>query len=191
MERKKIALRYLKQVFQGKPWCITSGAAVRAHTGEREVDDIDVLTTRKAAKEVAEKTGNDTSEWEVHGDGLQAEEEVYFNFSIEKVPVEVMAGDSRIEKPEMTVEAEMDEELFENSKHLEIFDEKVPVAPVEELIVQRAVLGRDKDVRDLKKLIKEGIDAEVLKDCISARSIAEEEFFELLEDRGFKVRKPV
>lgn len=191
MERKKIALRYLKQVFEGKPWCITSGAAVHAHTGEREVGDIDVLTTKKAAEEVAEKTGYDTSEWEVHGDALRAEEEVYFSFSIENVPVEVMAGDSRIEREDMTVEAEMDENLFENSDSKDLFGEEVPVAPVEELIVQRAVLGREKDVRDLKKLIKQGINAEVLEECISARNIGEEQFFELLESQGFKVRKPV
>lgn len=183
-------MRYLKQVFDGKDWCITSGAAVRAHAGEREVDDIDVLTTVEHAKEVAKKTGNDTSEWKVHGEELKAKEEVYFSFSIESIPVEVMAGDSKIEKGSKTVEAKMDEALFKNSVRKELFGEKVPVAPVEELIVQRAVLGRSKDVRDLKQLIYQGIDSEILKDCISARNIGEEELFRMLESQGFKVRKP-
>lgn len=190
MERKKIALKYLKQVFEGKDWCITSGAAVRAHTDDREVNDIEVLTTKENADEVAKKTGNDTSEWEVHGDDLKAKEEVYFSFSVESVPIEVMAGDSKIEKEGKNVESEMDERLFQNSKNLELFGVKVPVAPVEELIVQRAVLGRPKDVKDLKKLIKQGIDSEVLEDCLSARNIGEEELFRLLEAQGFKVRNP-
>lgn len=191
MERKKIALKYLKQVFEGKDWCITSGAAVRAHTGDREVNDIDVLTTKENAEEVAKKTGNDTSEWKVHGDDLKAKEEVYFSFSVESVPVEVMGGDSEIQREDGTVKAEMDEKLFENSEKKQLFGEEVPVAPVEELIVQRAVLGRAKDVKDLKKLIKQGIDSKTLEDSISARSINEEKLFRLLEAQGFKVRKPV
>ena len=190
MERKKIALRYLKQVFEGKDWCITSGAAVKAYTGDREVDDIDVLTTREDAEEVAQKTGKDTVEWEIHGDDLKAKEEVYFSFSIESVPVEVMAGDSVIQREDESVKAEMDEKLFENSQEVELFGEKVPVAPVEELIVQRAVLGRPKDARDLRKLISDDIDFSVLQDCVDARNITEDEFFRMLEEQGFKVKKP-
>ena len=190
MQRKKIALRYLKQVFEDKQWCVTSEAAVRAYVGDKDVNDIGVLTTKEAAKEVAKKTGNETLEWESHGDDLRAKEEVYFSFSIENIPVEVMAGSSEKESGKEVVKSTIDEDIIKDSKELDLFGEKVPVAPLEELIVRKAVIGRDKDKEDLKVLIQKGIDRSMLQECLDARDIDREQFFKILERRGFKVKKP-
>lgn len=190
MQRKKIALRYLKQVFEDKQWCVTSEAAVRAYVRDKDVNDIGVLTTKEAAKEVAKKTGNETLEWESHGDDLRAKEEVYFSFSIENIPVEVMAGSSEKESGKEVVKSTIDEDIIKDSKELDLFGEKVPVAPLEELIVRKAVIGRDKDKEDLKVLIQKGIDRSMLQECLDARDIDREQFFKILERRGFKVKKP-
>lgn len=185
---KRGALERLDELLAGEDWCITGGLAVAVHVdGEREVGDIDLLMRERTARDVADRLGVVPDGAGDRG-GFSGTEDVHLSFEIAGDEIEIMAGDTELTVDDEVVEATMDDALFENARRREAFGVEVPVVPPAEVLVQRVVLGREKDIRDIEMLLAANeIDESVLAESLAARSLSRERFDELLAERGFSL----
>lgn len=182
------ALRSLDDELKDQDWCITGGVAVAAHIdGDRPIGDIDILMRERTARDLADRLEVVPDDDEDRG-GFSGTEDVHLSFDIAGEEVEVMAGDTEITVDGEVFEATMDDALFENAQRREVAGVMVPVVPPAEVLVQRVVLGREKDIRDIERLLASNtIDEDVLADSLAARSLSRERFDELLGERGFSL----
>lgn len=182
------ALGALRDELEGEDWCITGGVAVAAHIdGDRPIGDIDLLMREGTARDMAEELALVPDEDGDRG-GFSGTEDVHLSFEVAGEEIEIMAGDTEITVDGEVFEATMDDALFENAQRLEVAGVEVPVVPPAEVLVQRVVLGREKDIRDIEMLLDANtVDEDVLADSLAARSLSRERFDELLAEQGFSL----
>jgi hypothetical protein len=182
------ALERLDDLLDGQEWCITGGVAVEAHIdGDRPIGDIDLLMRERTAHDLAERLDLVPDEDGDRG-GFSGAEDVHLSFELAGQEIEIMAGDTEITVDGEVFEATMDDALFENAELLEVAGVAVPVVPPAEVLVQRVVLGREKDLNDIEMLLAATtIDEDVLADSLAARSLSRQRFDELLAERGFSL----
>jgi len=182
------ALERLDDLLDGEHWCITGGVAVAVHgDGDRPIGDIDLLMREETARGLTEELNLVPDEGGDRG-GFSGTEDIHLSFELGGQEIEIMAGDTAITVDGEVFTATMDDALFENAQDLEVAGVTVPVVPPAEILVQRVVLGRQKDVDDIEMLLASStIDEDVLVDSLAARSLSRERFNELLAERGFSL----
>jgi len=127
----------------GVHWVVFAGAAAYCYGSERKVTDVDVL---------------------VEGEELEKVKAVLAD--VEDVDV---VADLKIKVAEETCLFFMDEEMVENIQRRKLFDVEVPVVPVEDNVIFKAILQRGEnqgkhDIEDIEHMVaNERIDLEYLE----------------------------
>jgi len=127
----------------GVRWAVFAGAAARCYGSRREVTDIDIL---------------------VKGVDLEKTEAILKNVA----DIDVVA-DLKIKVNEETCLFFMDDEMEKRIQWRRLFDVEIPVVPVEDNIIFKAILQRTEkqgkhDIEDIQCMIKnEKMDLEYLK----------------------------
>jgi len=127
----------------GVHWVVFAGAAAYCYGSERKVTDVDVL---------------------VEGEELEKVRAVLAD--VEDVDV---VADLKIKVAEETCLFFMDEEMVENIQRRKLFDVEVPVVPVEDNVIFKAILQRGEnqgkhDIEDIEHMVaNERIDLEYLE----------------------------
>jgi hypothetical protein len=158
----------IKDIFReiNIPWMIFAGVAAYCYGSKRKITDIDILVRdidfEKAKSALKNIKGID------------------------------ITADLKIVKNDKTYLFSMDNEMIERIKYRKLFDIEVPLIPVEDNIILKAILQRSEkegkhDMEDIKSMIKnEEIDFEYLKEKIKKYQV-EEIVLPVLEKLGIKL----
>ena len=158
----------IKDIFReiNIPWMIFAGVAAYCYGSKRKITDIDILVRdidfEKAKNALKNIKGID------------------------------IIADLKIVKNNRTYSFSIDNEMIERIKYRKLFDIEVPLIPVEDNIILKAILQRSKkegkyDIEDIKSMIKnEEIDFEYLKEKIKKYQV-EEIVLPVLEKLGIKL----
>lgn len=167
-------------------WAITGGLAVGIYTGmERTIGDVDVIMRTETLEEIASPLGLDVTWERTHDHGrIRTWEEGYAAGSVTGQPIEVMAGESWITVDGERYEIALTDTLFTLSHHRSIDGVTVPVVPPEEVLIQKTVLGREKDRDDIRALVSSReIEHDVLGRLLTDWGMTVETFTALFGDR--------
>ncbi len=148
------------------PWMIFAGVAAYCYGSKREITDIDILV-----KDIDfEKAKN----------------------AFKNIKGIDIISDLKIVKNNRTYYFSMDNEMIKRIKYRKLFDIEVPLIPVEDNIILKAILQRSEkegkhDIEDIKSMIKnEEIDFEYLKERIKKYQV-EKIVLPVLEKLGTKL----
>lgn len=167
-ENLKTRLIKIKEVFKeiNIPWMIFAGTAAYCYGSERKITDIDIL---------------------VRSTDLEKAKNYLKNIK----GIDIVA-DLKIVKNNKTYLFSMDNEMIKRIKYRKLFDIEVPLIPVEDNIILKAVLQRGEkegkhDIKDIKNMIEnEVIDFKYLKERIKKYQV-EEIVLPVLERLGIKL----
>lgn len=169
---EKRILRKLAEKLEGLDYFLFSGSAVEIYTnGKRKAADVDILIKRKDIDTFAGRLGCKAGMRRKTKNGIKIEE-YSFGATFHNVELDVTSGITRCVRPS-------GEALLKNNNNLlrELFKKKVKktykgvqlfVAPLEDLIVQKATMDRPKDRRDLELLKNENVDKKFLCEVADA-----------------------
>ncbi len=181
--KKEHALTELFDKLNGLRWFALSGFAVHIYSGEKRgfgdidlavhADDIDILAKRLGC--IAQRRLIDKQTFVVDDYGFETE----FN----GLKVEASSGYPKKRMDEGTFD-----KLFSKRKKFLHKGSEVYVCPVEELIVQKAWMHREKDIADLRLLMSQNLDISLVMELAEDWG-KKEEILTLLSKLGFKIVK--
>ncbi len=168
VEELKSKLLKIKEIFKENnvTWMIFAGTAAYCYGSKRKITDIDIL---------------------VRSIDLEKAKNALKNIK----GIDIIA-DLKIVKNGKTYFFSMDNEMIKRIKYRKIFDVEVPLIPVEDNIILKAILQRNEkegkhDIEDIENMIKnERIDFEYLKERIRKYQV-EEIVLHVLERFGIKL----
>jgi hypothetical protein len=146
-------------------WVVFSGTAVRIYSeNNREVNDIDVLLPNwEDFVEASERFGVEFRKIVLDKENFTVED-YGFETSLNGVSLDVHAGSPKMTFKGFVSSPKTDQEWVEHVREKEFFGLKVKLQPLEDLMVQKIVMGREKDKKDLESLIKlRDIDIDFIK----------------------------
>jgi hypothetical protein len=158
----------IKDIFReiNIPWMIFAGVAAYCYGSKRKITDIDIL---------------------VRDIDFEKAKNAFKNIK----GIDIIA-DLKIVKNNKTYLFSIDNEMMERIKYRKLFDIEVPLIPVEDNIILKAILQRSEkegkhDIEDIKSMIKnEEIDFKYLKERIKKYQV-EEIVLPILEKLGIKL----
>jgi hypothetical protein len=158
----------IKDIFReiNIPWMIFAGVAAYCYGSKRKITDIDIL---------------------VRDIDFEKAKNAFKNIK----GIDIIA-DLKIVKNNRTYSFSIDNEMMERIKYRKLFDIEVPLIPVEDNIILKAILQRSEkegkhDMEDIKSMIKnEEIDFKYLKERIKKYQV-EEIVLPILEKLGIKL----
>ena len=156
----KKALPRLIEKLSGLEWCFMAGFAVEIYTnGKRKAgEDVDVLISPKDIKTLAK--------------GLNCQVE-HRHFKKENFFVNGYGFETILDNLKIEVSSGFPQKRMRNGSIYKVFQKRIAkkyrginlfVEPIEELIVHKASMFREKDIRDLKFLMDKEFDRNFLKE---------------------------
>lgn len=144
-------LNKITEKLEGTDWAIFSGFAVEIYTnGKRKTEnDIDILVDARDIKVLEKRFGTDANQRHFQKDNFVVDD-YGFVTSFKGIELEITTGFPPTRVRNGTIRKVFENKICKKYKDIDIF-----VVPIEELIVLKASMGRDKDIKDLK----------LLKDC--------------------------
>jgi predicted nucleotidyltransferase len=154
-EKLFLALKEIGKTLKGLNWIIFSGFAVKIYAQpDRAVNDIDIVipkweefleASKRFKKEIKkrlfEKENNST--FSDHG----------FKTTVRGVEVEITAGDWIMKFEGFISKPNLDEDWTQHASEKEFLGLKLKLQPLEDLIVQKIAMNREKDKKDLEYLL--------------------------------------
>ncbi|MEM3407496.1 MAG: hypothetical protein QW806_05810 [Nitrososphaerota archaeon] len=168
LEDIKSKLLQIKEILKETniPWVIFAGIAAYCYGSKRKITDIDILVRSVDLEKAKNALKN------IKG-------------------IDIIA-DLRIIKNNKIYLFSMNNEMIERIKYRKLFDIEVPLIPVEDNIILKAILQRSKkegkhDIEDIKSMVEnERIDFKYLKERIKKYQV-EEIVLPVLEKLGIKL----
>ncbi|MEM2928064.1 MAG: nucleotidyltransferase [Nitrososphaerota archaeon] len=168
LENIKSKLLQIKKIFKENNilWMIFAGTAAYCYGSKRKITDIDILVRSVDLEKAKNALKN------IKG-------------------IDIIA-DLRIIKSNKTYLFSIDNEMIERIKYRKLFDIEVPLIPVEDNIILKAILQRSEkegkhDIEDIKSMVEnERIDFKYLKERIKKYQV-EEIVLPVLEKLGIKL----
>lgn len=159
MKDKEVISKLLKEL-EGLDWFFVSGTAVHFYTeGEREFGDIDIVLRRSDMDEFASRMGAEPKEREIEKGDFRVKDYAFeTDFSGQRVEAISVLGER---KPNF-------ERMFNNGVEVTYKGNRVFLEPLENILVYKTEIGREKDIRDLKLLLKkeDQIDRSFLREIL-------------------------
>ncbi|MFB6145933.1 MAG: hypothetical protein ABEJ99_05530 [Candidatus Nanohaloarchaea archaeon] len=179
MDRKVFS--ELVSILDDYDWFIFSGVAVKLYgVEERGFNDIDIAVKDSDIDDLAERLGVEVEDRDFIKEGNRIQDRA-FETDFKGIEIEATSGfnDERMQEGSF-------DKLFELSEEKDFLGETVKVEPFEELLVHKAKMARDKDIRDLESLNRE-VDEELLREIIGDWSLEEERVLSTLRKTGFDI----
>jgi len=158
-----LCLRQIANTLKGMNWIILSGLAVKIYAyPDRKVNDIDILISDwNEFVEASKRFNTEIKERSMDKQKFTTKDKG-FDFVVNDIPVEITAGMWETNFKDFISTPKFDEEWLNHIQEKEFFGLKLKLQPLEDLIVQKIAMNRQKDVKDLEHLIKLDIDKEFL-----------------------------
>lgn len=157
--RKKAFSRLIDEL-KGLEWCFFSGFAAKLYYDrERECEDLDILVRDKDLEILAERLGTEVKERDYTKDNGISIRDFGFETKSKGLEVEATSG-----FPKWRVDEGLIDKIFGRREEREFMGKKIYLIPIEELIVHKASMFRDKDEKDLKGLKEKDYNTDFLKE---------------------------
>lgn len=168
----------------GIRWFAIAGFSMFIYTnGKRKFDDIDIVVHEDDSKLFSKKF--EELKKRVIDKGSFIVDDVGAEFYFEGLKIEATTG-----YPKKRVEEKTFNKLFNHINKRNYLGKEIFLAPIEEIIIQKAFMHRNKDISDLKLLIKEKINLSLLKE-IAIDFGKYKEIIKILEDTGFLLNRKI
>jgi len=153
-EKLVLALKEIDKILKGLNWIIISGLAVKIYADfNREVNDIDILIPKhNDFCEASKRFGKKIKKRFLEKENFTAKD-YGFELSVKGVKVEVTGGMWEMNFGNLISKPKLDEEWVSHAQEKEFFGLKLKLQPLEDLIVQKIVMNRKKDKKDLENLL--------------------------------------
>jgi len=177
MPDKAAVLAAIAERLKGLTWMIDSGMAVEVYTnGRRVANDIDIVVLEKDIGEAARKLGTTVTRRSADKSGLKIIDEKYASAAIGGVAIELVCGSGRYMINGRERGFNITENHFACAKKVSYLGAELNVAPREELLVHKTILGREKDVKDVGLLLESSApDEKLLELFLNVYQLDEEE----------------
>lgn len=179
-------LERLRTVLEGYDWAVTGGLAVASYIGEeRAVGDIDIVMRVDGLRSVVDELGMEYRSAVTHEQGsITTWQAGYASGTIADTDIEIMAGLSRMTVDDRVYEITLSDALFDFARTNSYDGVSFPVVPPEEVLIQKVVLGREKDRQDIAGIIEAvRLDGVVIDRFLSDWQIDRSRFETLLASR--------
>lgn len=158
-------LKQVSEKLKNYDWFLFAGGAIEVYTnGKRKSDnDFDIAVREENLDEIAKLFGTEAERRKIKKQNYISEDRGFVTF-FHNQEIEITSGFPKKRRPE---EDNTFNKLFENKKIVNYGGIDVPLVPIEELIVHKAEMFRDKDIPDLKLLLekfKDNIKTEFVKE---------------------------
>ncbi len=178
--KEEIFLEVLEKL-KGLNYLFFSGLAVFFYSGgKREAGDIDIIVHGKDINKFAERIGAKV-EKRIINKGTFFVDDYGFVINFKGQEIEVTNGYPR----ERMAKGSFDK-LFKRKVKKIFLGKEIFLEPVEELIVQKAFMHREKDIADLKLLLSQKIDKNFLTELAEDWE-KKQEILEVLRGIGYRV----
>lgn len=178
--KKEIFLEVLEKL-KGLDYVFFSGMAVSIYSGgKREAGDIDVIVHKKDINQFAKRMGTRVNK-RFFDKGTFFGDDYGFVIDFKGQEVEATNG-----YPRERMASGSFEKLFKKRVKKMFLGKEVFVEPIEELIVQKAFMHRDKDLIDLKLLLSQKFDKDFLIELAEDWG-KKQEVLKVLRKVGYKV----
>jgi len=149
------ALREIDKKLKGLKWVVFSGLAVKIYANpEREINDIDIIIPNwKEFCEASKRFGKEFTETFKEKENFTTKDYGHFELNIKGTEVEMTAGLWEMKFGNIISKPSFDEEWISHVKEKEFNGLKLNVQPLEDLIVQKIAMYREKDKKDLEYLL--------------------------------------
>ncbi len=156
MEDEKIVLvlRELDKKLKDLKWIVLSGLAVKIYANpERKVKDIDILIPNwNEFCEASKRFEKDIRKRFLEKENFTAKDSG-FDLIVKGEDVEITAGLWEMKFGNVISNPKIDDEWLNHVQEKEFFGLKLRLQPLEDLIVQKIVMNREKDKKDLEHLL--------------------------------------
>lgn len=173
-------------VCDGHNWAITGGLAVSSYIdGERDIGDVDVVMSLDGLGSVADQLGIPVEEAK-HRDksSMRAWTEGYARGERAGVDIEIMAGQSQMTVDEQVYRVDFPDSFFDLIVERSYAGVMVPFVPPEDVLIQKTVLGREKDLDDVEQLfLAVDIDHDRLRNLLADWGVEYESFVDRVAER--------
>jgi predicted nucleotidyltransferase len=148
------ALKEINEKLKGLNWIILSGLAVKIYADfSRDVNDIDILIPNwNEFCEASKIFGKNFKKRFLEKENFTAKDSG-FELNVKGVDVEVTAGMWKMKFEDLISQPKIDEEWIKHTQEKELFGLKLRLQPLEDLIVQKIAMNREKDKKDLEFLL--------------------------------------
>lgn len=153
-EELVLALKEINKKLKGLNWIVLSGLAVKIYADpNREVKDIDiVIPIWSEFCEASKRFEKDVKKRFLEKENFTAKDDG-FELKIKDVDVEITAGLWEMKFGDIMSKPNLDEEWINHTQEKEFFGLKLKVQPLEDVIVQKIAMNREKDKKDLEYLL--------------------------------------
>lgn len=153
-EKLVLALKEINKKLKGLNWIIISGTAIKIYANnKRVVNDIDILIpNREEFHEASRRFGKGVKKRFLEKENFTARD-YGFELNVEGVDVEITGGLWNMKFRDFISKPKLDEEWVKHTREKEFFGLKLKIQPLEDLIVQKIAMNREKDKKDLKYLL--------------------------------------
>lgn len=178
----KEVLRELLEKLDGLDWFIISGFAIEIYTeGKRKSNDIDLVVHEKDLEEFSKRVNARIKKRFFVKDNDYVVDDRAVEFEILGKEIEVTDGYPRSRKEAKSFQKLFDKKVKKSFEGFDLF-----VAPIEEILVHKAIMKREKDLNDLQllKCVKFDKDflIEIAEDCN-----AKEKVLNVLNEQGYGI----
>jgi|GEM_PF-5734849 len=168
--KNKQAILEIIDKLKGLDYLIFAGFAVYLYTeGKRSFQDIDILFKHQDFKKFADRVGETFRKRKINkGDFIT--EDYFLETNYKGQDIEAIGILSNRDN-----EIKIFEKEFANRKKKQLFGKDIFLMPKEGVLVQKAILNREKDINDLK-LLKGDINTALLKEIANLRGKSDKVF---------------
>lgn len=173
------------ETLEGLNWCFFAGLAVSIYTdGKRKVGDIDILIEQKNIKEFAKRLNTKAKRRFFKKENILVDD---FGFKTKFLGIEIEASSGF---PQKRLKDGTIKKIFKNKVRKKYLGFDVFVEPIEEILIHKALMEREKDLKDLKMLLlksKENINYKFLEELLNDWGEKKETILENLKNVGYNV----
>jgi hypothetical protein len=153
-EKIVLALKEIDKKLKDLNWIVLSGLAVKIYANpNREINDIDILIPNwNEFCEASKRFEKDVKKRFLEKENFTAKDDG-FELKIKDVEVEITAGLWEMKFGNVVSKPNLDEEWINHTQEKEFFGLKLRLQPLEDAIVQKIAMNREKDKKDLEYLL--------------------------------------
>jgi len=151
---KEIALKTLAEKLYGLNWVVVAGMATEIYTnGRRTARDIDIVVWKDDFNEAARRLGGEIGSLTTEIKGFVVFWDKYTKGKIDGIDFEMVCNDARFKIMGTPRRMELTEEHLSHVKKIEYLGTEMNVAPIEWVLAQKGLMGREKDMNDIALLM--------------------------------------
>ena len=176
---EKETLKKIIKKLEGLNYEFFAGLAIEIYTnGARQHKDIDILIAREEMEEAAKRFNSELERKDMIGKGdFQVYDYLTFETVIDGQEIEVVSDSKKMKFNNKIVELnQLTANDLKDAVKANYLGIEVNLQPIEEAIVQKALMNREKDKKDIKLLLKDyKIDKERLEKALKHWNVTKEE----------------